>query len=392
MKYAVEILLAAALAARLLLVFFTAFDDSAGPIPSFNDEPAHMNYVRFLADWGRLPVQTSSVQDGLTGGEFEYYQPPLYYLLVRPFYSLSKKITPGGELYWARCVSLAFSMAGLLVLFMTVRGLFTDRRPALEILLLGALGGIPLRFGALATNDSLFFALCCFYFALILEILKSGCDVRLLVAGILTTAAGLWTKASFLLLLPLFPWALLRGANRSIIKVLAAAIIPVLAILPWYLRNQALYDRWMPISVGFGTPEPLTLDNIGARGYLLVNYFARSLVFPYDQLWGGWLDVVIYPLEGLIFLILLFVGLQTLRTWHRQGFRIFAGIIALNVAGYLWINSSYSQAEARHFMPALPFMMTLLALGADQIAGKKKSRAFVLLGLWIILPWLTVFS
>ena len=48
-----------------------------------------------------------------------------------------------------------------------------------------------------------FAALSCFYFALILQIASQSCDSNLLWASILVAAAGLWTKASFIILLPL---------------------------------------------------------------------------------------------------------------------------------------------------------------------------------------------
>jgi 4-amino-4-deoxy-L-arabinose transferase-like glycosyltransferase len=390
MNRTARLIVALALAARLILALGTAFDERGGLIPSFNDEMAHFNYVRFVSEWGRLPVQTESVQEGFDRAEFEYYQAPLYYLLARPFYAIGRKLTPGREVHWVRLASVLFSVAGLIVLYLSVRAHFGDSNLSLSVLLLGAFSGVPLRFGSLVTNDGLLFLIVCLYFALIVEILRSGCDGRLLIAGILTAAAGLWTKASFILILPLFPAVLLFGPKRSIWKAVAALLLPTLAILPWYLRNHILYGSWLPISTGFGTPDLLSAHNFFSRISILGNYFVRSLTFPYDAWWGAWVDKIIYPLEGAVFIILLWQGLRILAGRQRSLAWVLLTIPAVNLISYLYLNYLYSQAEARYFLPALPFILVLLALGAEGLAGKRKSRAFALLGLWMVLPWLTL--
>lgn len=362
----------------------------AGAIPEFNDEAAHLNYVRFVSEWGRLPVQTESVQEGFKRGEFEYYQAPLYYPLARPFYSIGHKLAPGRDVYWVRLVSIFFSVAGMIVLYLSVRSFLGNSIPSTLVLILGAFSGVPLRFGCIVTNDSLLFLLCCLYFALMLEILRSGCDLRLLTAGVLIAVAGLWTKASFLLILPLFPIVLAFNSSRARWKRILALILPLLAIFPWYLRNYLLYGDWLPIITGFGTPDLLSADNFASRIYILANYFVRSLVFPYDELWGGWPDKLIYPLEGLVFLLLLIVGYNAVFHQNRRIARIIAIALTLNLTSYLYLNFHYSQAEARYFLPALPFVLTLLAWGAAHLCRIHRNCGLGLIALWIILPWLTI--
>lgn len=390
MKKAFWLLFALGLAARLVLALVTPLEDRPGGIPYFNDEKAHLNYVRYLAVWNELPVQTSSILDGIEKAEFEYYQAPLYYLLVRPFYALGSRWTPGRELYWVRAVSIVFSALSLIVLYLAARRFFPDYRTALGVLLLASLGGIPLRFGSLVTNDSLFFTISCLYFALILEIRANGCDVRLFIAGIVVAVAGLWTKASFVLMLPLLPAVLLFGPARSWVKCIIGLAVPLAAIFPWYLRNDSLYGRFIPLHVASGPPVPITLENAVERITITANYFVRSLVFPYDGLWGGLLDKVLYPLEGIAFLGLVILGLWFLRRFNPAFFLVFLGGTAFNVIGYFYLNYLFPQAEARHIIPALPFILVLLALGAETLAGERKNRAFLWIGGWVALPWLTV--
>jgi hypothetical protein len=48
------------------------------------DEQPHYNYVRYLADHRAFPVQNSRTDD--PSNDWEYYQPPLYYLSLVPLY------------------------------------------------------------------------------------------------------------------------------------------------------------------------------------------------------------------------------------------------------------------------------------------------------------------
>ncbi len=71
------ILISVGLLCRLAFVFFT---------PAFYapDEVSHYKYVQYLAEQHAFPVQTSKVGDPTN--DFEYNQPPLYYLLLTPLF------------------------------------------------------------------------------------------------------------------------------------------------------------------------------------------------------------------------------------------------------------------------------------------------------------------
>ncbi len=68
---------------RIAFLFFT---------PTFYapDEQSHFNYVKYLAENRALPIQTSRT-DSLTN-DWEYYQPPIYYLSLSPIYLLSENL------------------------------------------------------------------------------------------------------------------------------------------------------------------------------------------------------------------------------------------------------------------------------------------------------------
>jgi 4-amino-4-deoxy-L-arabinose transferase-like glycosyltransferase len=55
------------------------------------DEQSHFKYVKYIAENGSFPVQTSRTDDPTN--DWEYYQPPLYYLSAVPFYLLSQNLS-----------------------------------------------------------------------------------------------------------------------------------------------------------------------------------------------------------------------------------------------------------------------------------------------------------
>lgn len=84
-RVAFPALLLAAVLLRAFLLGATPFGQTvAHRLERLNDDPAHLNYVRYLAEHHAFPVQTHHSREP---GDFEYYQPPLYYLVCAPLYA-----------------------------------------------------------------------------------------------------------------------------------------------------------------------------------------------------------------------------------------------------------------------------------------------------------------
>src|SRR5690348_13160693 len=74
------VLLAMGVLCRLAYLFLT-------PVFYAPDEQAHFNYIKFIAERGEFPILTTKLGD--PGNEWEYFQPPLYYLALAPIYALA---------------------------------------------------------------------------------------------------------------------------------------------------------------------------------------------------------------------------------------------------------------------------------------------------------------
>ncbi len=103
------------------------------------DEPAHYNYIRFIAEHGSLPILQDGDYNETYNEEFtrtpqnthsmsidpfryEFYAPPLYYLLATPIYAATD-----GWLSALRLLSVALSAILIVVAYLIGAELFPDR-------------------------------------------------------------------------------------------------------------------------------------------------------------------------------------------------------------------------------------------------------------------------
>src|SRR5262249_50181166 len=118
------------------------------------DEPAHFNYVAFVAstgglavlqpgDWDsalleRLKNGTLQPTDDITAIRYENWQPPLFYLLATPMYRVGAHDT---ALYRLRALNVALGALTVLLAYGAARQLFT---PILAAAVPLSIAGVPM--------------------------------------------------------------------------------------------------------------------------------------------------------------------------------------------------------------------------------------------------------
>ncbi len=247
----VQTLLALILALFAALAWMYSTRTPAATADQHNpDENAHMLYVASLAS-GHLPVFRAGDAD------YEAHQPPLYYALCAPVYAAARTGGPAAVTRAVRGVSMFLGAAFVLVVFLCVRVLF----PAQPLLALGTAAFVAwlpmnLALSASVTNDALtnlIMALALWRVALLAQDAgQSASSPRLLlrhalVLGLLI-GAGVWTKTSTLLLVPMTACACYFFVKQGLVSAkdggrIAAVALSVGMLLgaPWLLRNQVLY-------------------------------------------------------------------------------------------------------------------------------------------------------
>ncbi len=348
------------------------------------DEPAHYNYIRFIAATGRLPILQPGDYDqnylstivsrgfppelSIDPLRYEFHQPPLYYLGMVPIFRLF-----GGALLPLRLASAALGWLQILLAYAAVRRLFPER-PAWAVGTAAVFAFLPqhVAMNSGVNNDAL------------AEVLILGLWVRIAqeIQGHRRRAwiGGLLLGAGFLTKTTVYPMALVvtfavlaRAAAEGCpwperIRRLLPWVLPALALgAPWWIRNGIVYG-W-PDLLGLQQHDrvvigqPRTAEWIARYG--LAATLDRFRTFTFQSFWGqfGWMGVVLEARWYLLFAWLTALGLLGLALhlgrhqrasplWGRRGLLLLLAL-GLTAGAYLGYNLSFVQHQGRYLFPAL---------------------------------------
>ena len=412
-----KVWLALIVAGYLLLATVYAVQVPAWQAP---DEPAHYNYIHDLATTGQFPVLHTGDYDqasldqlkaagfppemSVAGVRYEAHQPPLYYLLAGPVFSVT-----GGALTALRLFSAVLGALLVVLVYAIAATIFPGRlHLALAAAAFTAFLPMHLAIAASVNNDALAEVLLAAILLLSIRYVKKlVVDAHqpgtgsVLVIGLLLGLA-LITKVSAYVAIPvvfaalLIAWYEARRQNRAVHSVsrfafhLVLVFLPALLIaLPWYVRNASVYGhmdilarRWHDtVVVGqLRTAELLAQSGPGA-------VLERFVVWSHDSFWGvfGWMGVW---MDGRIYTLMLaftlagLVGCVALAarkarqprknkpsiTHYASRFQAWSlALLALSglltIGIYLSYNLIFVQPQGRYLFPALPAIGLAVALG-----------------------------
>lgn len=402
------------------------------------DEPAHYNYVAYVATERRLPALRLGDYDeaylqrlkaekfppdlAVDGIRYEFHQPPLYYILATPVYWLSGSQT----LLALRLFGVALGACVVLLIFNCARTVAPDR-PQIALGAAAFAAFLPMHTALMASvnNDALAELVIAGTMLALLRwqrTVESGRAGNLLVVGALI-GLGFLTKATTYILLPVAllvgfartakawtsPQGSGRGANAHCGQERASGsafpgsylgqmrrytllVAPALLLgLPWWIRNSLLYGdldilglAWHDVVVA---GQPTAAAWIAEYGWGA--YWERAWTFTFKSFWGvfGWMGVF---MDGRIYTALYVVSAMAavgLVAWHGRNWkgpwpRIFSSpYLALlllwlgSLAAYAWYNLGFIQHQGRYLFPALPAWSLLFAVGWWGVLTRRASMA-----------------
>lgn len=407
------------------------------------DEPAHYNYIAQVAVGGCCPVIAAGDWDqeyldlikqerfapetlgALDRIEYEDHQPPLYYLMAAPVYSLTN-----GSLNALRLFSVLIGAAVIMCAYGIGRTLLPDQ-PQIALGAAALTAFVPQHAAVLASvnNDGLAELIVAMSLLGLILYLKEV-PVRVWMLGLLA-GIGALTKASTLFLFGLIPLMLLldawfkrrQRAPLRLIRLLAAFFVPALAVAAlWWLRNLYVYG-W-PDFLGLGAHDSVVIGQLRTADLIaevgLGETLRRALETTFNSFWGqfgwmaaplpAWAYTLIAGLLGVVIagwlvdLLVLRRRAPTVRPFWRSLAWLAIGLtLLLGLLQYLYYNTEFVQFQGRYLYPALiPFALWLVQ-GLDAwrrlaVPGQRWGRvlmvalpALVLLAinifaLWRILP------
>jgi 4-amino-4-deoxy-L-arabinose transferase-like glycosyltransferase len=388
------------------------------------DEPAHYNYIKYLAEQHRFPIlkpgdYPAAYLEEIKAARFppemsiapiryEFHQPPLYYVLAVSVYQLF-----GGALLPLRLLSVVMGALLLLVVCWTVQALAPNR----AYLALGATAFVAflpmhLAMTAAVNNDTLAELLVALVLLLAIRYLKLPASAlghregrQLLILLGITTGLGLLTKSAVYVAIPLALLAILfrhlwieRPSLSGGVKACFVYALPAFLLgLPWWVRNIAIYggldflglNRHDEVVVG----QLRTAEFVAGRGLdALVHDFSLT---SFRSFWGqfGWMGVLLderiyQALAILSALALIGFAIWALHAWservaHPRWQWAAGSLLAvsglLTLAAYLWYNTQFVQHQGRYLFPALIPIGLAVALGWREDLRRERAWPLVVL-------------
>lgn len=396
-----RLILALIIVVYLILGILFALNTPAWQAP---DEPAHYNYVAYVAETGSFPVlhfgdyphgyleqiKAAGFPPGMPIDSIRYesHQPPLYYLLAAPVYSLT-----GGSLLAIRLLSVVLGL-GIVLFTYGVGRRTAPRDTGVALAAASIVAFLPQHLATVsqAGNDVLAELLLAAVLFVSVGLLRQPLPpVRTRAYVTLGVLLGLIliTKTTAYVAVPLalgaVAWRWLQEKpplRRSLLDALAVILPAAVIVLPWYLRDLYVYG-W-PDFLGLIRHERIVVGQTRTAEWIAENgwpsYWQRAAEWTFKSFagvfgWMGvWLDSRVYYLLGAwlaVPVVAWLAGRVTRRgrveveVDEGQG-RVYAFLgaaVLLTLLAYIYYNVTFLQHQGRYLFTALVPIAIFLALG-----------------------------
>ncbi len=364
------------------------------------DEPAHYNYIAYLAQEGRFPILQMGdyphdyleeikaagfpPQMSIDPIRYEFHQPPLYYLLAAPLYLAGEALPLAQQVVILRLFSVVQGGLLLVVAYYVVKEIFPSDFLALVTVAFMATVPMHMAMTAAINNDTLAELVLALVIWLSISTMRRGVGrgeallLGLLLAAALLTKTTIYAPAiASIAVAGIYRWRKGEGVLRRLGLIFALAL---LLSFWWFLRNGLVYGgldlfgwgKHDAIVVG----QPTSAEWVAQYGLEVV--VRRFLVTSFKSFWAifGWMGVLVDArIYTLLFLVSLGVALgfclflvrlgrgERLEALQRWALGLLGSVLLLILASYLWYNLKFVQHQGRYLFPALIALGLLFALG-----------------------------
>lgn len=349
-------------------------------IPDFtgNDEQAHLRYAQHILAEKKLP-NLNNYQDENPAGN-EYFQPPLYYLLLTPLISLTDNYSH--QLHSARFVSILIWLVGFYFAFKLI-SIIKLREPHNTLILI-FLAFLPTYIASSSTvnNDTLTITLSIITFFCIAKLLNQQLtSIKLLGPSILISLAIL-TKITGLIFLPAIIWLIYyksKGINRKFISATTFFLVSTSILTSWwFIYNFLTYQNFLgPIAA-----STATFTNVPLSAYKLY-LVIRGTFFTFWAAWGSANQIRLPLYTYLILLVLTVLPIFGFFLFIRKVFRkkanlpinkkyiyIFMIVLNTNIFLLLAFNIHQHQPLGRYLYPSLFSVALFWSIGLNHFLPK----------------------
>lgn len=355
------------------------------------DEPAHFNYVAYVATTGGLPVlqpgdwdsgllqrlKTGTLQpsDDIGRIRYESWQPPLFYLLAAPIYRLGPSDT---ALYRLRAFDAVLGGITLLVAYAAARLVLV---PLLAAVVPLAMTGVPM-FTAVSASLSADPLANLFAAALVLTLLLRR-PVPPILLGVLL-GLGLLTKLELAIFVPLAIGVIALGPRRSLRERVGVLLVAAAVTTPWLVHQVTSYGWTDPFAIA--RHSAVVTDQQRFSGFS-ARWLEQFATVSFHSFWAqfGWMSVVapdrLYLIWGAITAVAV-VGLCLNRGIVRQpSWQLLLATFLVAFVAYVGYNLSFVQFQGRYLFTAMLPIAILLVRGWSAVPPRPLASPAIALAL-----------
>lgn len=382
------------------------------------DEPAHYNVIAQMAagnwlpviemgDWDNAYLEALKAEDfasellpNLSSVQYENHQPPLYYWLATPFYSLSN-----GNLFVIRLYSALLGAITISFAYLIAKEIFPhEGQIALGTMALIAFLPQNLHILSSVNNDALAGTVLAALLLASVYYLK-GQKVQawhlglLLGIAFITKTTIYFMAAVVLLVLLLRHWQEKSKLWRELVFFgIPAALFAGL----YWGRNLLTYG--FPDFLGLRRHDEVVIGQLRTSEHItaigISAYWQQAFYDSFNSFWGqfGWMEARLadaLPLAMLYISALLILALLGLLRYRFRSdlwgaiavtkiWPVFALVLGLTLAMYIYYNLSFVQFQGRYLFTALIPFAIFFVIGLDTWRKLLKLQQFFML--LLILP------
>lgn len=369
------------------------------PIWQNPDEPAHFNYVAFVARGGGLPelkpgdwdsgllerVKNGALTptDDVGAIRYEAWQPPLFYLVAAPIFRLGPA-DAWSTLVRLRTFDAILGCLTLVVAYAVARhALPTELAVAVPLTLVG----IPM-FTAVSSSlsaDPLANLLAAVILLMLVNGLSQTCvRARWLVSASALIGVGILTKLALGIFVPLALIVVARRWRDAALLLLGTAVVTS----PWLVHQVTSYGWADPL--GIARHSAVVLDQPRFPG-LSVDYLQQFATVSFHSFWAqfGWMAIVaperLYWIWGGVSIAAL-VGLILSHDRLRQPtYLLLLGTITAAILAYIAYNLTFQQFQGRYLFTALvPIGILFVAGWAALLPNRLQSYGVLAVGVVLV--------
>ena len=353
------------------------------PIWQNPDEPAHYNYVAFVAETGGLPelragdwdsalldrLKNGTLQptDSLASIRYESWQPPLFYLAAAPVYRPGPTSDAASVVFRLRAFNAVLGGLTLSLAYLIAREVLPAH---LAVFVPAVMVGVPMftAVSAAVSADPLANLLAAA--ALLPLVRRLRRSVRGMTWPLATGALiglGVLAKLALAIFVPLALAVLVARSARRVRDSMVLVGTSALVVAPWLVHQVTTYGWADPFALSRHAavvqdqPRFPGLSSAYAGDFLITTFHSfwaqfgwMALVAP-TRLYWAWALLSLAASTGLV-----------VRERHRLAeptWRLLVGVVVTSAVAYIGYNLTFQQFQGRYLFTALAPIAILLVAG-----------------------------